>query len=291
MISAKIIKHSIYNNQELISIELKLPKFLDAEFEKHRMLSSNSSSDRAIPVNKMIEAEYFIPDDIRLNEKGMQGSIKIDVDSKESFQKELIFLRTHICNKIKKWDIAYKIHKQTLNRYLLPFSYQTKIATANKDQWNYFLSLRLHSAADPAIYQLASEINNAIIESIPTELNLGQWHLPYIKQSEFNENSNEDLCKMSSARCARTSYNNHNGKTPTKEEDFKLFGFLINEDLPHATPTEHQATPMSESITIDNYGISHIDKYDNLWSGNFHSFIQFRKILEDNSWVIENSIK
>ena len=53
-ISAKIILDSVSNNIRLTTMQLKAPKFLDAEFEKHRMLSSNSSSDRAIPLEKML---------------------------------------------------------------------------------------------------------------------------------------------------------------------------------------------------------------------------------------------
>ena len=291
VISVKVIEHSVFDNQELITIETKAPKFLDAEIEKHRMISSNSSSDRAIPVNKMIEADYFLPMDVRKNQSGMQGENILDDKTKNDFRHELEYLRSVICDLMEKWSVTYNIHKQHVNRYILPFSIQTKVMTANKDQWNYFLSLRLHEAADPAIYDLAFKINDAINHSNPKQLNLGEWHLPYIKNKEKEQNSNEDLCKMSSARCARTSYNNHDGSSPNKEKDFKLFSFLINEDLPHATPTEHQATPMSKDCTIDHIGVSHIDKYDKLWSGNFHSFIQFRKMLEDKSWEVENSIK
>ena len=291
MIEAKIIEHSEFNGQELITIQTKAPKFLDAEIEKHRMISSNSSSDRAIPVNKMVEAEYFLPDDIRTNQKGMQGEGQVSEEFKQNFKTDLLFLRDDICNLMKKWSEDYNIHKQHVNRYILPFSYQTKVMTCNKDQWDYFLSLRLHKAADPAIYKLAQAINAAIILSTPMSLKLGEWHLPYIKDLERNEHPNEDLCMMSSARCARTSYNNHDGSKPDKEKDFELFKFLINEDLPHATPTEHQATPMSKHCNVETDGVSHIDAYDKLWSGNFHSFIQFRKILEDNSWTIEHSIK
>jgi len=281
-ITAKVIEHSSYNQQELITLEIYSPKFLDAEIEKHRMISSNSSSDRAIPIVKMMEQEYFIPDDIRLNERGMQGKTQLDDISKRRFTNSIIKLRKDTCNML----IGYKhVHKQHLNRYLLPYSMQKKVMTANKDQWDYFLSLRLHKAADPAIYELAKCINKAINESKPKELSLHQWHLPYISELERKENRIEDLLKSSSARCARVSYNNHNGTYPTKEEDFKLFDFLINEELPHATPTEHQALPM-KGEGFNEEGISCLAKDGSYRSGNFHSFVQFRKILEDRQWKI-----
>lgn len=287
MISAKVIEHSHFyntNDEELISIETYAPKFLDAEIEKHRMISSNSSSDRAIPVSRMITQDAFIPEDIRLNEKGMQGHKFLEFDDKVNFQEDLKELLNAIRFSVETWDKTYSIHKQHLNRYLTPFSFQKKIMTANKDQWDYFLSLRLHGAADPAIFQLAACINKAIIKSKSNLLKFGEWHLPYISSEEMFFNKTEDCCKMSAARCARVSYNNHEGKPPSKEQDFKLFDFLTKEKPQHATPTEHQATPMNETINMDSIGISHITANDQLFSGNFHSFIQFRKILEQKNW-------
>ena len=279
-IDAVIIEHSSFNGNELISIETYAPKFLDAEIEKHRMISSNSSSDRAIPIERMIEADYFIPDDVRLNQSGMQGEEKAAKYEREELVNLFEGIREKSCQVMV--DLKH-IHKQHLNRLLLPFSYQKKIMTANKEQWDYFLSLRLHKAADPAIYQLAYKINDAIEKSFPVELESEDWHLPYIRNEERFEYSVENLCKMSSARCARTSYNNHDGTIAKLEDDLKLFGFLINEELPHATPTEHQAKPMVD-IDLESDGISHMTSRGEMMSGNFSNFIQFRKILEDNNW-------
>ena len=282
MITAKIIEHSSYEGKELITIETNAPKFLDAEIEKHRMISSNSSSDRAIPSDRLINSDFFIPEDIRINEKGMQGNKKLPENLKIEFQNDIIDLREYTIEFMNKWK---QVHKQHINRYYLPFSYQKKVMTANKDQWEYFLSLRLHKDADPSIYKLAEEIDSAIKLSEPKNLKVHEWHLPYITEEEkVNNGDLNELLKISSARCARISYNNFNGKLSKKEEDIKLFNFLINETLPHATPTEHQAKPMPKRTNLALDGISHIDSNGVYYSGNFHSFIQFRKILEDRNW-------
>lgn len=281
MTKAIIIEHSEYDNEELISIELMMPKFLDAEFEKHRSISSNSSSDRAIPIRRMIDAEHFLPSDVRLNESGMSGEIELTGFEKEEFLSDLSMHRELTCQLMEKWK---HIHKQTLNRYHLPFSYQTKIATCNKDSWDYFLSLRLHKAADPAIYKLAQCINDSISNSSPHVLDIGEWHLPYVGMNERLSVDVETAIKISSARCARTSYNNHYGDKSTIEEDVKLYNFLIKHL--HLTPLEHQATPMRAVDSMSTDGISHINQFGKLWSGNFHNFIQHRKVLEDNNWKL-----
>ncbi|SDX20887.1 hypothetical protein [Nitrosomonas communis] len=87
-ITAKTICDSIANGIRITSIQSKAPMFLDAEFEKHRRLSnisSNSSSNRAIPFMKMLDHGYYLPEDVRLNQPGMQGDLLLDEDSKEEF--------------------------------------------------------------------------------------------------------------------------------------------------------------------------------------------------------------
>lgn len=277
-IQAEIIKHSIssISKDELITIQIKAPKFLDAEIEKHRMISSNSSSDRAVPFNKMINSEYYIPDDVRLNEPGMQGSKSLSGLALKSFQYMLHSLRDHTIKELNNWN---NVHKQHLNRYLMPWSYQNKIMTANKDQWIYFIELRLSEGADPAMQQLTWKINKAISESTPKKLNPGKWHLPFIDNIICS-----DCIKISVARCARISYNNHDEKLSSIGEDLKLYNKL--KELKHLTPFEHQATPMISNFYHDilwnkwQDGISHMDKKGLFWSGNFKGFIQNRKLQE-----------
>ncbi len=64
-IGATVVAHSL-NEQgdELISILCTFPRIILAEVNTHRMLSKNTSSSRAIPFEKMVEAvqnDPFIP--------------------------------------------------------------------------------------------------------------------------------------------------------------------------------------------------------------------------------------
>ena len=206
-ISAKVICDSIANGIRLPTLQTRAPKFLDAEFEKHRMISSNSSSDRAIPLLKMLDNGYYLPGDIRLNQPGMQGDLLLDDDSKEQFWNDLKDLYGYTANILKKWD---KVHKQHLNRCLMGFSWQNKIASAT--EWDNFFNLRLDKASDPAMYELAKCMKEAMDNSTPNELNVGELHLPYIQEGELTMSTfenEEDMyvtaIKCSVARAAKSS--------------------------------------------------------------------------------------
>lgn len=303
----EIIKHSTYLNQpsndELVTVCVKNPKFLDAEFEKHRMLSSNSSSDRAVPFSKILKREPYLPLDVRTNDRGMQSETKLDEESLEYFYNDLTYLHREIVSILEQWKD--QVHKQHLNRYLLPFSFQYKVLTGTVQQWRYFLKLRNRSDVDPNFQIIAKELEKEIAKSAPNNIN-NSWHLPFITQEEQNDNELplKTLIEMSIARCARVSYENHYGKRPSVEEDRDLAHILLERpyesthkgvsvdinDPIHATTSEHQAVPMP-SIDLDNVSIRQLDQVlpvgitsvtrdGELWSGNLRNWIQFRKLVE-----------
>ncbi len=274
VIYAKILSHSIsHSSIEICTLEIKAPKFLDAEFEKHRMISSNSSSDRAIPFLKMLDKGYYLPDDIRLNQPGMQGDLLLDETDKEEFWNDLKDIYGYTSEKLKQWD---KVHKQHLNRYLMGFSWQHKVATAT--EWTNFFNLRLNKASDPSMYMLASVMEQAMRDSHPVTLQPGEWHLPFLVESSGNL---EDDIKCSVARCARVSYLNHDNSTPDINKDIALADKLL--EAGHMSPFEHQGKPMGAN-TMPFYtrwedGVTHLDRDGQLWSGNLRGFVQWRQML------------
>lgn len=52
---AKILADSIASGVRLTTMQVTFPRIVLAEFNTHRMLSRNSASSRAIPVEKRIE--------------------------------------------------------------------------------------------------------------------------------------------------------------------------------------------------------------------------------------------
>lgn len=306
-ILVKVIAHSVNEDGlEMITLQSTAPKFLDAEVEKHRMISTNSSSDRAIPMNRMVSRPWFLPVDVRLNQKGMQGYEVASPEQVETFHAAIKALHQHTCDILGLFE---HIHKQHLNRYLLGFSFQSKVMTATRDQWDYFNGLREAKDADPAIYDMArkarmvveGDIIEAIERSEPTFLEAGEWHTPYYLDGYWKPSKSRDgevldannytlegALKVSAARCARVSYDNFDGDPSKVEEDKFLHDWLIT-NL-HFTPLEHQATPMrqqslgmgAEAKDITGHaekGVTHMDTKGNFWSANFKGWLQYRKTL------------
>ena len=86
--------------------------------------------------------------------------------------------------------------------------------------------------------------------------------------------------KCSVARCARVSYLNHDNSTPDVEKDIKLADMLLAAG--HMSPLEHIATPMDFAkdtfeLAWEN-GVTHKDRDNNFWSGNFRSWVMYRQL-------------
>jgi thymidylate synthase ThyX len=283
MIQAKVIADSINSNgNRLITFQTRSPKFIDSEMGRHRMLSQNSSSDRAIPFARMLDKEYYLPFDVRKNQKGMQGYEKINDEDATEFRYDADEIYSYIVNKMIPW--SGKVHKQHINRYLLPFAMQDKVISGT--DWDNFFNLRLAPDAQPEIQTLARRMKEAMNESTPVLLESGQWHLPYVDISADTHMTMEEAIKCSVARCARVSYGNHDGSKADIQKDLELYEFLVSSR--HLSPLEHQATPMSDfelgqtndinPRTWEN-GVTHLTREWELYSGNLNNWIQFRQTV------------
>ena len=113
--------------------------------------------------------------------------------------------------------------------------------------------LRIHPDAQPEIKELASAIFRCMNHSTPTLLKWGEWHLPYITKEERKLRSVENLLKSSTARCARVSYSNHDGSSPSFTKDIELHDRLVASRPIHASPCEHQATPAGGEFFFKNF--------------------------------------
>jgi len=287
-ITAEVLAHSISpSGDELITFKTTSPKFIDAEIEKHRMISSNSSSDRAIPTDRLSSNDYFIPTDVRKNEKGMQGYEGISPEDLQAFQATVVGIRATILDLL---DPHKDIHKQHLNRYLAAHTIQSKVMTANKRWFEYFFKLRAAPDADPTIQNLAEVMKTALSESTPVLLSGNDWHTPYYRDGHWigvGESGYDKwgaMCKealsRSVARCARASYDNFDGELSSQAEDDRLHKFLVV-NL-HTTPLEHQATPMTAEMfskTKWPEGITHFTKDNKPHSGNLMGWIQHRQVI------------
>jgi thymidylate synthase ThyX len=274
MIEAKIIEDSISpDGIRLTTMQLMFPRFILPEFNTHRVFSRNASSSRAIPVAKMIEqvrTNPAMPVHWGKNQPGMQANEQLTGPDLAGAQ-DLWDLAAQQAANIAETMNRIGLHKQVANRILEPFQHIHVVVTAT--DWDNFFALRCHPDAQPEIRELADRMAEAIGVSQPMIRGYGQWHLPYVSQDERDDisdplGSTATLLRISAARCARVSYLTHDGKTPDIEKDLELFQRLVGSEPIHASPTEHQATPLG--------GIS---LRGNL-CGNFDRWIQHRKIIE-----------
>lgn len=295
-IKAKVIAHSTSNETQLVTFELEYPRFIHSEFMTHRMLSKNSASSRAIPIATM--HDHILRNPQRpvhwgKNQPGMSAKEEVGASTRDAA--------------ILVWDAAMTqaisharvlsdmgLHKQVANRLTEPFM-QMKVVCSGTE-WANFFHLRNHEDADPTIHALAKTMWEALDQSLPLYLNPGEWHLPYIDvKPEENQsvryyvNEQEidlETAKMISASCcAQVSYR----KEDTSVDKAKMiFDKLINSKPVHASPVEHQATPMDADIICPfipetwQEGITHVSANGDMWSGNFRSWIQHRQLIKDH---------
>lgn len=282
-ITAKIIADSISTNGERITtMELEYPRlFIHSQFMTHRMFSRNSSSSRAIPIEKMIkqvEENTAMPIHWGKNQPGMQA--REEVTNVGLAQDIWGFSAVDAISNAEELSMC-GLHKQIVNRLLEPFLHIRVIVTAT--EYDNFFTLRCHADAQPEMQELARCMLKAMDVSTPELLENGQWHMPYVDALSFGGGL-ENAIKCSVARCARVSYLNHDNSNPDIEKDIALADKLL--EAGHMSPFEHQATPM-EITEQTSYGYqfpeikgyTHMDKNYQFWSGNFRGWIQYRQTL------------
>jgi thymidylate synthase ThyX len=140
------------------------------------------------------------------------------------------------------------------------------------------MALRNHQDAEIHIQAAAVKILEALNASTPSLLKIGEWHIPFgdtLDQTRIRKMLSESdiipyavlqsaMVEVATARCARVSYLNFEGKDDY-EADVTLHDQLLQSG--HMSPFEHCAQAASGD-TI---------------SGNFVGWTQYRKMyVEEN---------
>ena len=283
-ISAKVIKDSVSpDGVRLTTLEVVMPRYMLAELATHRVFSKNASSSRAIPTARAsaaVESQIVMPVRWGKNQSGMQPSLE-NLEGDDLAIAEAIWTNAaNVCLDASRALAALGLHKQWSNRPLEWFGTIRLVLTSTK--WGNFFNLRDHPAAQDEIHYLSHDIKEALNGSTPQHLRYGQWHIPYVSDEELLQLTSEEALKVSSARCARSSYKTTEGVTSTLSEDLKLFERLKagvgeeEEDPFHASPTEHQGRPA-------RYWENFADK-----TGNLHGWVQYRKVVENVAGLSSN---
>ena len=242
MAEAEVILDSQHpNGSRLITMTLRLPTSVLAQFNTHRQFSRNAASMRAIPTKRIVAdvvADPYVPEFLS-NRPGMQGGGEVP---HPKLAKALWLLALRVAVVFASLGSRLGLHKQVINRLLSPWSYTRVLTTGTAAAWANFFHLRCDSHADPAIRSVALAAAKAIMQSEPRPLSLGEWHLPYYTEGPQRRGWLEPAMHQSVARCARVSYGTFDSKgKSTPEKDAGLYQSLVGSDPKHASPAEHQA--------------------------------------------------
>lgn len=322
-ISAKVIADSISEaGIRITTLEVEAPRIILAEINTHNAISKNCSSSRAIPIAKMLKQvrdNGFTPLYWGKKQSGMQAENELGEYELKTAQYFWDAAKVKAIESVQAMsDIG--LHKQIANRVTEPFQMVKQVLTAT--DWDNFYNLRVHPDAQPEILMLVYKMYAAMSLSKPQLLKTGEWHLPYLHmntdnvlESEtpyscFYQDENgytvehcltlEQALKYSASRCASVSYRTEEMTFDKAEE---IFSRLLEADVLHSSPAEHQATPIVEKFEYldkddldtgyevnlplhpDSWedGITHVNRYGELCSANFRGWIQHRHTLKHNT--------
>lgn len=287
-ITAKVLADSVFNGSRLTSLELEFPRFLLPEMLVHRDFSRNTSSSRAIPTRRLVHQVVTapaMPVYWGKNRPGMQAREETDapvtVRGGRSMDRQEAWLlaRNQVIPVAEAFDEA-GYHKQIVNRLLEPWVVTKMVCSAT--EWANFFELRCHPDAQPEIQELAGRMRDALAQSVPRALEPGEYHLPYITPSVWQEcltwaaakpgrRPLDAALRVSVSCCAQVSYRQLD---QTFDKAFAIYDRLAGATPAHASPLEHQASPL-----LEKRDATHTDAYGRLWSGNFRGFRQYRHEL------------
>ncbi|HSH18452.1 MAG TPA: FAD-dependent thymidylate synthase [Candidatus Saccharimonadales bacterium] len=301
--NAEIIADSVSEaGDRLTTFEVTFPRMVLAEFNTHRMLSRNSASSRAIPVEKQLLRvldDPFVPVHWGVNQPGMQADMALTADEAVKAEEKWLLSRDYavlgavalIGGVERLQDESLKdrigvvagrlnyaaeplptpVHKQIANRLLEPFMWHTVIVTAT--DWSNYFALRANPQAQPEIQRIAYMMRDVYESNAPALLGPDQWHLPLVQPDE-RDLPIDALKKIATARCARVSYLTHDTGQRDAAKDIALHNALLGGG--HMSPFEHLARPMTAEER-QKYMVPIGEDSERPYCGNFQGWIQYRK--------------
>lgn len=296
-------------HKPIYTIRMRYPRPIHGEIMTHRVFGRNARSSRAVPVRTMLlEATTipYVPWHWAKNKPGMQGTEPLTKE--EEIKAKASWLRARDTAVVEVETLfdpdGLNIHKQNPNRLLEPFSWIDTLITST--DWDNFLWLRDHEAAEPHLQDLARLVKQAIDEATVQELKPGEWHMPYITPQDIQQliirpdedteraidelgcDGQELLNMVSAARCARISYKPFDGNAAYRAE-FNRYNMLVSSDRVHASPLEHQAYGDEQIAYHSEYADGTLDdgfSWKNPeFHGNLTGYVQARKLVPNEHYA------
>ena len=317
-IKAEIICHSKRRNtgEEIITYKLTYPRCIHSELMTYRMMSVNSASSRAIPVDKLIEViedTPFYPCYFQMQHKGMQGNVYADYSVE---QKAFTAWNESLHNSIKvAKKLSKNVTKQLVNRILEPYQYHCCLMTGTRESFEHLFNQRCpvypggskswkelcdlgsnYTMETPLIERLkvnkgqaeihfmdlAEKMYDALNESTPDELSIGSYHIPFYKDIISSEEalSIDNIISMSVALTARVSYTSISDDNKlTLERATNIFNHCLENG--HWSVFGHIGQCMTDEEYENSIRQIPGQNYNTKgWYKNFKGFKQLRGILE-----------
>jgi thymidylate synthase ThyX len=256
----EIIADSIAESgKRLTTMQVTYPRFVHSELMTHRQFSRNAASSRAIPIERILQQVKEDPAGPvwwGKNQSGMQAKEELTGVMLGVAQARWLQARDEAVHQVVLLA-GTGLHKQIVNRILEPWMWMTVVVSAT--EWGNFFGLRCHPDAQPEIQKAAYMMRDAYATSVPENRAVGEYHLPYIEESERSELSTDTLVKVSVARCARVSYLRQ-GEVREIDKDIELHDRLCSSG--HWSPFEH---------------IASASEFSDARFGNFTGWHQYRK--------------
>lgn len=300
---ARIVADSMNSTGDRVtSFEVVTHRFTLAEWNTHCLFARNSASSRAIPFARQLEkfmSTPAYPVEWPSEKPGMSGGTALEgQDLKDAV--DLWDEWRHATSDLLLSYLAFhpapehRLHKSLLNRLMEPGQWHTMLITAAN--FENFFDLRVSPHAQPEIRAAAMLMQELFKAKAPRQLNLGDWHLPYVRFNEVVEGTNItthlggalfegrfDAREISSSRCAATSYETQWAEKGYTQEIERYTGLTLNG---HWSPLEHVCTPWLAneqvvSIPDPDNGFSptgHVRRLAAL--GKFPGFLQWRHVVE-----------
>ncbi len=302
----ELILASVAEQIPIYTFRLKYWRAIHSEVMTHRVFSRNAGSSRAIPVKKMLEQIRLCPagpTNWGKNQKGMQAHeqcnefVIIPKYLRSSFAAYMnalgdcgdgtvikqmqVACPREIAWAFTAWNAAAMseafsdagYHKQIANRPTEPFQWINVVLTSTR--WQNFFDLRCHPDAMPEFQDIAWAIQTEMLKAkdknLIQHLDVKEWHMPFVTSNEKLFPIETQL-KLSTSRCASTSYKTVEGFDMSMDSAEAIFHKLVGSDPIHASPSEHQAQ-VRPGLALDP-----------LYTSNFHGpWVQHRKFIENRN--------
>lgn len=254
MIKANLIKHTRLSDTDDVSMrtfQLVYPLFIHAELMSHRAFSRNCASARAIPTARMIELakeHSTAPVQFRLNQAGMRPAEACSSNVNNQAHKVWDQAMHSACEYAEMLGAGagdgLNVHKQWVNRLLMPFTHMSTILSTTELDNFYHLRCNTELASDSdaqeEIFMLASSMKQLDTE---TDAVVSPYHIPFYPDIDPLITTQYELIKIlidSVAKISRESYMRTDADK-TFSENCEQIIRLFNNGRTHWSPFEHIA--------------------------------------------------